>query len=54
MEIRTEMQEMERELDFYRKRYDEGTGGYYYYNKVTCTTSWEKPKLLRHEMEGVY
>ena len=38
----------------YEKVYDEATGGYYYYNKVTCTTSWEKPKLLRHEMEGVY
>ena len=38
----------------YEKVYDENTGGYYYYNKVTCTTSWDPPKLLRHEMEGVY
>ena len=33
----------------YEKVYDENTGGYYYYNKVTCTTSWDKPKLLRHD-----
>ena len=38
----------------YEKVYDENTGGYYYYNKVTCTTSWDPPKLLHHEMKGVY
>ena len=33
--------------DVWMKVYDESSGGWYYFNKVTHESSWEKPKLLR-------
>ena len=32
--------------DVWMKVYDESSGGWYYFNKVTHESSWEKPKLL--------
>jgi len=40
--------------EVWEKVYDEGKGGYYYYNRKTDTATWEKPKLLHHEIEGTY
>ena len=38
----------------WEKVYDPEKEGYYYYNRKTDTATWEKPKLLKHEIEGVY
>ena len=40
--------------DVWEKVYDPNKEGYYYYNRKTDTATWEKPKLLHHEIEGTY
>jgi type III secretory pathway component EscV len=40
--------------DVWEKVYDPEQEGYYYYNKKTDTATWEKPKLLKHEIAGTY
>jgi hypothetical protein len=36
----------------WEKVYDPDKEGYYYYNRKTDTATWDKPKLLKHELEG--
>ena len=38
--------------EVWEKVYDPDKEGYYYYNRKTDTATWEKPKLLKHELEG--
>jgi len=39
--------------DIWEKVWDPVKEGYYYYNRKTDTATWDKPKLLHHEIEGV-
>jgi hypothetical protein len=38
--------------DIWEKVWDPVKEGYYYYNRKTDTATWEKPKLLHHEIDG--
>ena len=39
--------------DIWEKVWDPAKEAYYYYNRKTDTATWDKPRLLHHEIEGV-